>query len=155
MTVMLMHVAMLMQAARQARNLTHPLLCLDAIQFGVEHGGYAGLEKVRPLQIVTSPVRWASCCAAGAHRVALPILQCQTDTPPGPPSNGVLTVTLVTRRKVVIFCTLASAGAGVLCKGGVPGHAQGARPHLLRAAVHQEGAFRPQLPSNPSLARPI
>ena len=42
-----MHCVMLAQAARQARNLTHPLLCLDAIQYGVEHGGYAGLEKVR------------------------------------------------------------------------------------------------------------
>ena len=38
--------ATLSQAARQARNLTHPQLCLDAIQYGVEHGGYAGLEKV-------------------------------------------------------------------------------------------------------------
>ena len=35
------------QAAKQARNLTHPQLCLDAIQFGVEHGGYAGLQKAR------------------------------------------------------------------------------------------------------------
>ncbi|KAL4446209.1 hypothetical protein ABPG77_003016 [Micractinium sp. CCAP 211/92] len=33
------------QAAKQARNLTHPLLCLDAIQYGVEHGGRAGLQK--------------------------------------------------------------------------------------------------------------
>ena len=46
-TLTLMHCVMLAQAARQARNLTHPLLCLDAIQYGVEHGGYAGLEKVR------------------------------------------------------------------------------------------------------------
>ncbi len=38
----------LVQAAKQARNLTHPLLCLDAIQYGVEHGGRAGLQKVRP-----------------------------------------------------------------------------------------------------------
>lgn len=35
------------QAAKQARNLQHPLLCLDAIQYGVEHGGRAGLQKVR------------------------------------------------------------------------------------------------------------
>ncbi len=48
---MLIHCVMLMQAARQARNLTHPLLCLDAIQYGVEHGGYAGLEKVLTAQI--------------------------------------------------------------------------------------------------------
>ena len=34
------------QAARQARNLTHPQLCLDAIQCGVENGGFAGLDKV-------------------------------------------------------------------------------------------------------------
>lgn len=38
------------QVAQQARNLTHPLLCLDAIQYGVEHGGAAGLDKVRQLQ---------------------------------------------------------------------------------------------------------
>ena len=35
------------QAAQRARHLTHPQLCLDAIQYGVEHGGRAGLEKVR------------------------------------------------------------------------------------------------------------
>ena len=36
------------QVARQAPNLTHPLLCLDAIQYGIEHGGAAGLKKVPP-----------------------------------------------------------------------------------------------------------
>jgi enoyl-CoA hydratase/3-hydroxyacyl-CoA dehydrogenase len=37
------------QTAKRARHLTHPLLCLDAIQTGVEQGGLAGLKKVRPL----------------------------------------------------------------------------------------------------------
>lgn len=35
-----------LQASKQARHLTHPQLCLDAIQYGVEHGGRAGLVKV-------------------------------------------------------------------------------------------------------------
>ncbi|EFN52227.1 hypothetical protein CHLNCDRAFT_59763 [Chlorella variabilis] len=33
------------QAAKRARHLMHPLLCLDAIQYGIEHGGRAGLQK--------------------------------------------------------------------------------------------------------------
>lgn len=33
-------------AAKQAAHLTHPQLCLDAIQAGVERGGLAGLAKV-------------------------------------------------------------------------------------------------------------
>jgi enoyl-CoA hydratase/3-hydroxyacyl-CoA dehydrogenase len=33
------------QAAQRARHLTHPQLCLDAIQYGVEHGGRAGIDK--------------------------------------------------------------------------------------------------------------
>ena len=37
------------QAEKRAAHLTHPLLCLDAIQAGVEHGGLAGLQKVRAL----------------------------------------------------------------------------------------------------------
>jgi hypothetical protein len=35
------------ETQRRAPHLTHPLLCLDAIRFGVEHGGRAGLRKVR------------------------------------------------------------------------------------------------------------
>lgn len=33
------------QTARRAPGLQHPLLCLDAIQYGIEHGGLAGLKK--------------------------------------------------------------------------------------------------------------
>ena len=33
-------------AAKRAKGLKHPQLCLDAIQCGVEHGGMAGLIKV-------------------------------------------------------------------------------------------------------------
>jgi enoyl-CoA hydratase/3-hydroxyacyl-CoA dehydrogenase len=35
------------ESAKRARHLKHPQLCLDAIQTGVEHGGAAGLVKVR------------------------------------------------------------------------------------------------------------
>jgi hypothetical protein len=72
------------QAAKQAPNLTHPQLCLDAIQAGIEHGGVAGLAKVRCRQgpnflfcmssgtsvsyltsgYRTSGFRYASCVAA-------------------------------------------------------------------------------------------
>ena len=34
-----------MEAAKKAPGLQHPLLCLDAIQHGVEYGGLAGLRK--------------------------------------------------------------------------------------------------------------
>lgn len=33
------------ETAKRARHLQHPLLCLGAIQHGVEHGGRAGLKK--------------------------------------------------------------------------------------------------------------
>ncbi|KAG7669001.1 hypothetical protein Ndes2526B_g00718 [Nannochloris sp. 'desiccata'] len=33
------------QAAKRAPGLQHPQLCLEAIQYGVEHGGLAGLKK--------------------------------------------------------------------------------------------------------------
>ena len=33
------------QTQRRARGLQHPLLCLDAVQYGIEHGGLAGLKK--------------------------------------------------------------------------------------------------------------
>ena len=48
------------QASKQARHLTHPQLCLDAIQFGVEHGGRAGLSKVRFTRLASGPL----CLAA-------------------------------------------------------------------------------------------
>jgi enoyl-CoA hydratase/3-hydroxyacyl-CoA dehydrogenase len=35
------------QAAKQARGLAHPQLCLDAVQAGIERGGHAGLQTVR------------------------------------------------------------------------------------------------------------
>ena len=35
------------QAAKRARHLQHPQLCLDAVQSGVERGGVEGLKKVR------------------------------------------------------------------------------------------------------------
>ena len=34
------------QTMKQARNLQHPLFCLDAIRTGVEQGGVAGLKAV-------------------------------------------------------------------------------------------------------------
>ena len=33
------------EAKKRARGLQHPLLCLDAVQYGIEHGGLAGLRK--------------------------------------------------------------------------------------------------------------
>ena len=36
----------------------HPQLCLDAIQFGVEHGGYAGLQKARKTTMHISPSKY-------------------------------------------------------------------------------------------------
>lgn len=33
------------QASKRAPGLRHPQLCLDAIQYGIEHGGLAGLQK--------------------------------------------------------------------------------------------------------------
>ena len=35
-----------MQVKKMSPNLVHPLLCLDAIQFGIERGSLAGLAKV-------------------------------------------------------------------------------------------------------------
>lgn len=35
------------QAAKQARGLAHPQLCLDAIAAGIASGGLAGLQKVQ------------------------------------------------------------------------------------------------------------
>ncbi|CAI5528897.1 unnamed protein product, partial [Closterium sp. Naga37s-1] len=40
------------QAVQTAPNLTHPLRCLDAMEYGVTHGGYAGNLKPRPLRKV-------------------------------------------------------------------------------------------------------
>ena len=34
------------QTRKRAPHLTHPHLCLEAIKYGVEHGGIAGLRKV-------------------------------------------------------------------------------------------------------------
>lgn len=35
--------------AKKYRNVTHPSACLDAIEYGLEHGGLAGLEREREL----------------------------------------------------------------------------------------------------------
>ena len=37
------------ETRKRAPHLTHPLLCLDAIRTGIEHGGRAGLRAVRVL----------------------------------------------------------------------------------------------------------
>ena len=34
------------EASKKARHLKHPGYCLDVIEYGVEHGGEAGLRKV-------------------------------------------------------------------------------------------------------------
>lgn len=38
------------ETRKRAPHLTHPHLCLEAIRFGVEHGGLAGLRKVQTHQ---------------------------------------------------------------------------------------------------------
>ena len=37
------------ETRKRAPHLTHPHLCLEAIKYGVEHGGIAGLRKVLPI----------------------------------------------------------------------------------------------------------
>ena len=61
------------ETQRRAPHLTHPLLCLDAIRFGVEHGGRAGLRKVLVtgrvprLAAAVDPLRPSSVCSAAIH----------------------------------------------------------------------------------------
>lgn len=58
------------QAARQARHLTHPGLCLDAIQFGIEHGGRAGLLKVRSRRNAAGAIGTAVLRSSAPSRAA-------------------------------------------------------------------------------------
>lgn len=37
------------ETKKRAPHLTHPHLCLEAIKYGLEHGGIAGLKKVQNL----------------------------------------------------------------------------------------------------------
>lgn len=50
------------QAMKKAKGLQHPLFCLDAIQYGIEHGGKLGLKKV-----LLSVDRTNICATAGYH----------------------------------------------------------------------------------------
>lgn len=45
------------QAEQTAPNLTHPLRCLDAIEYGITHGGYAGNLKVCLLLLAACLIR--------------------------------------------------------------------------------------------------
>lgn len=49
------------EAAKRARGLAHPQLCIDAIEHGVMHGGEEGLKKVG-----TSPTMSQRLCPRGA-----------------------------------------------------------------------------------------
>ena len=50
------------QAAQRARHLQHPQFCLDAIRYGVEHGGLAGLKKVQMGSVKAYGREPQACC---------------------------------------------------------------------------------------------
>jgi enoyl-CoA hydratase/3-hydroxyacyl-CoA dehydrogenase len=60
------------QAAKRAPGLQHPQLCLDAIQYGVEHGGLAGLKKEGEC--------FAAAAALDTHRALVHIFFAQRAT---------------------------------------------------------------------------
>ncbi len=60
------------QAAKRAPGLRHPLLCLDAIQHGIEHGGAAGLLKEGEC--------FAAAAALDTHRALVHIFFAQRAT---------------------------------------------------------------------------
>lgn len=60
------------QAARQAPGLRHPQLCLDAIQYGVQNGGLAGLKKEGEC--------FAAAAALDTHRALVHIFFAQRAT---------------------------------------------------------------------------
>lgn len=60
------------QAAKRAPGLRHPQLCLDAIQYGLEHGGLAGLKKEGEC--------FAAAAALDTHRALVHIFFAQRAT---------------------------------------------------------------------------
>lgn len=46
------------ETKKRAPHLTHPHLCLEAIKYGIEHGGLAGLRKVRSAMLHSSRFSW-------------------------------------------------------------------------------------------------
>ena len=57
------------QTEQAAPNLTHPLRCLDAIEYGITHGGYAGSVKVRNITKCQATV--TSYYAHKAHTITV------------------------------------------------------------------------------------
>lgn len=90
------------QVARQARNLTHPLLCLDAIQYGIEHGGAAGLDKETEC--------FAKAASLDAHKGLVHIFFAQRSTKK---VRGITDVGLKPRQMKVI----AVLGGGLMGSG--------------------------------------
>lgn len=45
-SIMGAHTDVLIPSGKKAKGLLHPLLCLEAIEYGVANGGRAGLQKV-------------------------------------------------------------------------------------------------------------
>ena len=60
------------QTARRAPGLQHPQLCLDAVQYGIEHGGLAGLTKEGEC--------FAAAAALDTHRALVHIFFAQRAT---------------------------------------------------------------------------
>lgn len=46
------------ETKKRAPHLTHPHLCLEAIKYGIEHGGLAGLRKVCSAMLHSSRFSW-------------------------------------------------------------------------------------------------
>ncbi|GBF93062.1 hypothetical protein Rsub_05673 [Raphidocelis subcapitata] len=72
------------QAAKRARHLKHPQLCLDAIQAGITDGGAAGLKKARGLFALLGGMGEGECFAAAAaldtHKALVHIFFAQRST---------------------------------------------------------------------------
>lgn len=60
------------QAQKRAAHLVHPLLCLDAIEHGVAHGGYAGLQKVRACPVSCMIYRACNCWEVSYKQLTMP-----------------------------------------------------------------------------------
>lgn len=91
------------QTARRAPGLRHPLLCLDAMQYGVEHGGLAGLKKEGEC--------FATASSLDTHRALVHIFFAQRSTKK---VRGVTDVRGLTPRRIT---SVAVIGGGLMGSG--------------------------------------